>query len=291
MTYSTHNPRSYTLRVTCPAATGLVSMITSHLAESGCYISELSQYDDEETKRFFMRCVFLAPADNLPAGNLLGESFSAAAKARSMDWAVRSNAKPYRVLLMVSKFDHCLRDLLYRWEKGELPMDVVGIASNHEAMASVAQRYGIPYHHIPVTAQTKPAAEQALRSLVAELKVDLVVLARYMQILSDELSRDLAGHCINIHHSFLPSFKGGSPYTQAHQRGVKLVGATAHYVTGDLDEGPIIEQDVRRIDHRYAPAEIVSLGRDIEAVVLARALKLHLEDRVFIDGNKTIVFD
>ncbi len=290
MTYSTRTANTYTLRVTCPAATGLVAMVTSHLAENGCYINELAQYDDEETSRFFMRCVFSAPAEDTPVESLLGADFAAKANACSMEWQVRSGNKPQRVLLMVSKFDHCLRDLLYRWESKELAMNVVGIVSNHDAMAPVAARYGIPYHHVPVTAQSKPAAEAELRRLVTALGVDLVVLARYMQILSDELSRDFASRCINIHHSFLPSFKGGSPYSQAHQRGVKLVGATAHYVTGDLDEGPIIEQDVRRIDHRYAPAEIQALGRDIEAVVLARAVRLHLEDRVFIDGNKTVVF-
>jgi formyltetrahydrofolate deformylase len=289
MTYSTNSPRTYTLRVTSPAARGLVAAVTTHLAEKGCFINELSQYDDEDTKRFFMRCVFSAPEGERPE-TLLGRDFQGCATIHSMEWSVRSSVRPQRVLLLVSKFDHCLRDLLYRWEKGELPMEVVGIVSNHDAMASVAQRYKIPYFHIPVTPQTKPAAEDELRRLVAELTVDLVVLARYMQILSDELSRDLAGKCINIHHSFLPSFKGGSPYSQAHARGVKLIGATAHYVTGDLDEGPIIEQDVRRIDHRYSPVEFVALGRDIEAVVLARALKMHLEDRVFIDGNKTVVF-
>ena len=290
MTYSTRNANTYTLRVTCPAATGLVAMVTSHLAENGCYINELAQYDDEETSRFFMRCVFSAPAEGTPIETLMGGDFAAKAKACSMEWQVRSGNKPQRVLLMVSKFDHCLRDLLYRWESKELAMDVVGIVSNHDAMAPVAARYGIPYHQVPVTAQSKPAAEAEVRRLVKDLGVDLVVLARYMQILTDELSRDFASRCINIHHSFLPSFKGGSPYSQAHQRGVKLVGATAHYVTGDLDEGPIIEQDVRRIDHRYAPSEIQALGRDIEAVVLARAVRLHLEDRVFIDGNKTVVF-
>lgn len=290
MTYSTRNANTYTLRVSCPAATGLVAMVTSHLAERGCYINELAQYDDEETKRFFMRCVFSTSSDAAPIGDLLGAEFDKKAKSHSMDWKVRSGTKPQRVLLMVSKFDHCLRDLLYRWESKELAMEVVGIVSNHDAMASVAARYNLPYYHVPVTPETKPASEAELRRLVRELRVDLVVLARYMQILSDELSRDLASRCINIHHSFLPSFKGGSPYTQAHHRGVKLVGATAHYVTGDLDEGPIVEQDVRRIDHRYAPSEIQALGRDIEAVVLARAVRLHLEDRVFIDGNKTVVF-
>ncbi|KJJ95763.1 formyltetrahydrofolate deformylase [Burkholderiaceae bacterium 26] len=290
MSYSTQKANSYTLCITCPAATGLVAAVTTHLASKGCYISELQQYDDEETQRFFMRCVFIAPAEAVSAEAILGADWAATATLHSMEWRVRRGDEKQRVLLMVSKFDHCLRDLLYRWESGEMPMDVVGIVSNHEALKPIADRYHLPFILIPVTAQTKPEAEDKLRRVIAECRADLVVLARYMQILSDELSRDLAGHCINIHHSFLPSFKGGSPYAQAHTRGVKLIGATAHYVTGDLDEGPIIDQDVRRIDHRYSVAEMQALGRDIEAVVLARAVRMHLEDRVFIDGNKTIVF-
>jgi formyltetrahydrofolate deformylase len=226
----------------------------------------------------------------MPAEQLLGADWQGVAKIHSMEWKVRRGDQPQRVILMVSKFDHCLRDLLYRWETGEMPMQVVGVVSNHETLKPIADRYKLPFIHIPVTAQTKPEAEDNLRRVVAECRADLVILARYMQILSDDLSRELAGHCINIHHSFLPSFKGGSPYAQAHTRGVKLIGATAHYVTGDLDEGPIIEQDVRRIDHRFSVAEMQALGRDIEAVVLARAVRMHLEDRVFIDGNKTVVF-
>lgn len=290
MTYSTTRDNTYTLRVSCPAATGLVAMVTSHLAAKGCDITDLAQYDDEDTRRFFMRCVFTTPATVTSIDNVLDAAFRQKAADREMDWQVRGGVQAQRVVLMVSKFDHCLRDLLYRWERKELAMDVVAIVSNHPTLESVAKRYGIPYHIIPVTADTKPAAEQQLLALVDKVQADLVVLARYMQILSDDLSRALSGRCINIHHSFLPSFKGGSPYKQAHQRGVKLAGATAHYVTGDLDEGPIIEQDVRRIDHRFSAQEMESLGRDIEAVVLARAVRMHLEGRVFIDGNKTVVF-
>lgn len=290
MTYSTQKPDSYTLRVTCPATTGLVGAITSHLARKKCYISELSQYDDEDTQRFFMRCVFSADEGTPRVEDLFGADFGGIAREFSLDWKVRSHSTKHRVLLLVSKIDHCLRDLLYRWEKGELDMHVVGVVSNHDALKHIAQRHGVPFHHLPVTAQTKIEQEQALRQLVDSELVDVVVLARYMQILTDDLSRKLYGRCINIHHSFLPSFKGGSPYAQAHGRGVKLMGATAHYVTGDLDEGPIIEQDVRRIDHRFSVAEMQALGRDVECTVLARAVRMHLEDRVFIDGNKTVVF-
>jgi formyltetrahydrofolate deformylase len=191
---------------------------------------------------------------------------------------------------MVSRLDHCLRDLLYRWDAGEILMDIVAVVSNHPDLEPAAARYAIPYHHLPVNRETKDAQERSLRAIITEQQVELVVLARYMQILSDEFSRDLFGRCINIHHSFLPGFKGGSPYAQAHGRGVKLMGATAHYVTGDLDEGPIIEQDVRRIDHRYSVQEMQAMGRDVESQVLSRAVRLHLEDRIFIDGNKTVVF-
>lgn len=290
MTYSTQKPDTYTLRVTCPATVGLVAAVTQHLASKGCYINELSQYDDEETQRFFLRCVFQTAQRAEPSADLFGADFSATAAQFSMDWNVHRTDKPPRVLLLVSKFDHCLRDLLYRWEKQELNMHVVGVVSNHETLSHIAVRHGVPFHHLPVTAQTKTAQENAIRQLIDSESVDLIVLARYMQILTDELSKELFGRCINIHHSFLPSFKGGSPYAQAHGRGVKLMGATAHYVTGDLDEGPIIEQDVRRIDHRYSVAEMQALGRDVECAVLARAVRLHIEDRVFIDGNKTVVF-
>ena len=290
MTYATKKADSFTLRVTCPATTGLVGAITSHLASKKCYISELSQYDDEERQRFFMRCVFSANEGTPPLSELFGADFEGTARAFSLKWSARTNSAPHRVLLLVSKFDHCLRDLLYRWEKGELNMHVVGVVSNHDTLKHIAQRHGVPFYHLPVTAQTKVEQENALRQLIDSEAVDIVVLARYMQILTDDLSRELFGRCINIHHSFLPSFKGGSPYAQAHGRGVKLMGATAHYVTGDLDEGPIIEQDVRRIDHRYSVAEMQALGRDVECTVLARAVRMHLEERVFIDGNKTVVF-
>jgi len=207
-----------------------------------------------------------------------------------MEWSVRRGDRRRNAILMVSKFDHCLRDLLYRWEAGELNMEVAAIVSNHETLKPIADRYNIRFFHLPITRETKGQQEEALRAIIREKKADLIVLARYMQILSDDIARELHGNCINIHHSFLPSFKGGSPYAQAHARGVKLIGATSHYVTGDLDEGPIIEQDIRRIDHRHSVAEMQAMGRDVECQVLARAVRMHLEDRVFLDGNKTIVF-
>jgi len=290
MTYSTQKPNTYALRVTCPATTGIIAAVTSHLAGRGFYISELAQYDDEETRRFFMRCTFQVNGESGDDVAILGPYFASISDRFGMEWSLHRTNRPKRVLLMVSRLDHCLRDLLYRWEAGEMSMDIAAVVSNHPDLEPMASRYGIAFHHLPVTKDTKEAQERALRALIAEQQVELVVLARYMQILSDDFSRDLYGRCINIHHSFLPSFKGGSPYAQAHGRGVKLMGATAHYVTGDLDEGPIIEQDVRRIDHRYSVQEMQAMGRDIESQVLSRAVRLHLEDRIFIDGNKTVIF-
>ncbi len=290
MTYATKKPNTHTLRATCPAATGIIAAVTGHLATRGHYISELSSYDDEETQRFFMRCSFQVDGDASDERAVLGPYFASVADRFGMQWSVTKADRPKRVLLMVSKADHCLRDLLYRWDAGELNMDIVGVVSNHMTLEPMATRHGIPFHHLPVTSETKAAQEDALRMLVNDLRVELVVLARYMQILSDKLSHEWHGRCINIHHSFLPGFKGASPYAQAHGRGVKLMGATAHYVTGDLDEGPIIEQDVRRIDHRYSVAEMQAMGRDVESHVLSNAVRMHLEDRIFMDGNKTIVF-
>lgn len=287
MSYSTQDKDAYTLRISSPAAAGLVAAVSNWLASRGAYIVELQQYDDPETKRFFMRCVYKLGIED---ADIFDQNWLTIAAAHSLEWTVRRSAKAQRVLILVSKSDHCLRDLLYRKERGELTMDVVGIVSNHGALEPIASRYAIPFFHIPVVPQEKQAAEQALRKVISDQAADLVVLARYMQILSNDFSKELFGRCINIHHSFLPSFKGGSPYAQAHARGVKLIGATAHYVTADLDEGPIIEQAVQRIDHRYEVSEMQGLGRDVEAAVLARAVRLHLEDRIFITGNKTVVF-
>ncbi|MGF6507877.1 formyltetrahydrofolate deformylase [Paraburkholderia sp. 32] len=290
MTYTTKLPNTYTLRVTCPATTGIVAAISGFLAEHNYYINEMSQYDDEEAQRFFLRCVFQVNGEITDDDRDMLVGFEMLADRFTMEWSVRRTDRARRVLLMVSKFDHCLRDLLYRWEAGELNMEVAAIVSNHETLKPIADRYGLRFFYMPITPETKSKQENALRAVIYEKKVDLIVLARYMQILSDDIARELHGNCINIHHSFLPSFKGGSPYAQAHKRGVKLIGATSHYVTGELDEGPIIEQDIRRVDHRYSVAEMQAMGRDVECQVLSRALKMHLEDRVFLDDNKTIVF-
>ena len=218
------------------------------------------------------------------------ELFAPVATAYGMDWSVRDAATPYRALVMVSRFGHCLNDLLFRWRSGALNMDIPAVVSNHRDLEPLVTSYGIPFHHLPVTPETKPQAEEALRRIVGEHDVDLVVLARYMQVLSDDLTRDLSGRIINIHHSFLPSFKGAKPYHQAFARGVKRVGATAHYVTADLDEGPIIEQDVVRVDHRMTPEDLVRAGEEVESRVLARAVRWHCESRVLLNGDRTVVF-
>jgi formyltetrahydrofolate deformylase len=290
MAFNTKLNNAYTLRVSCPAVTGIVAAISGFLADRKFYISEMSQYDSEDSQRFFARIVFQAGTEPPHNDSEVLKGFEVVAKDFDIQWAVRRTDRARRVLLMVSKFDHCLRDLLYRWEVGELNIDPVAIVSNHETLRYIAERYNVPFYCLPVTVDTKAQQENALRALIKEANAEVIVLARYMQILSDSIARELHGNCINIHHSFLPSFKGGSPYAQAFARGVKLIGATAHFVTGDLDEGPIIEQDVHRIDHRFSAGEMQAIGRDVECRVLARALRAHVEDRVFLDGSKAIVF-
>jgi formyltetrahydrofolate deformylase len=280
----------YLLTLSCPDRPGLVSSVSTFLAHNGQNILDAQQFTDTETGHFFMRVVFTAAdlAVNLPA---LQTGFAAIAERFGMDWQMRDRATKRRVMLLVSKFDHCLVDILYRWRTGDLAMVPTAIVSNHPRETYAGLDFGdIPFHHMPVTRETKRQQEQAVLQLVDETKTDLVVLARYMQILSDEMSASLSGRCINIHHSFLPGFKGAKPYHQAHERGVKLIGATAHYVTRDLDEGPIIDQDVERISHRDTPDDLVRKGRDIERRVLARAIRYHLEDRVILNGRKTVVF-
>lgn len=287
---TTMSDNSMILALSCPDRPGIVSAVSGLLFESGCNILDAQQFDDIETGRFFMRVVF----------NRLGQARSEAeiaalieelAERLVMTFTLRKSSAKKRVMLLVSKFDHCLADLLYRWRIGELPMEVTAVASNHsrEHLAST-DLAELPFYHLPLTAQTKMEQEGRIWELVQETRTDLVVLARYMQILSDGFSAKLSGRCINIHHSFLPGFKGAKPYHQAHQRGVKLIGATAHYVTSDLDEGPIIEQDVERISHRDTPDDLIRKGRDIERRVLARAVHHHLEDRVMLNGKKTVVF-
>ena len=279
----------FVLKASCDATSGIVSAVSSYLAGLGCYISEMHQYDDEENQRFFMRavCRIQTPETSL---DTIREGFDAQVSKFNMQWELFDANKPMRVLLMVSKFDHCLDDLLYRHRKGELPMDITAIVSNHRDLRPMAEREGIRFVHLPVTKENKPEQEAALIEIVEETQTDLVVLARYMQILSDSLCKELHGRAINIHHSFLPGFKGAKPYHQAHTRGVKLIGATAHYVTSDLDEGPIIEQSVQPVDHTFSPDRLVAVGRDTETVALATAVRLHLEHRVFMYGNKTVVF-
>jgi formyltetrahydrofolate deformylase len=277
------------LSLSCPDRPGLVARVAGLLAANGGNIIDAQQFNDTLTDRFFMRIEF-APAALSVTG--WRNAFAPLGSELDMDWKLRCGDTPMKVLLMVSKFDHCLGDLLYRHRIGELAMDVVGIIGNHPASAlSIPLPDTIAYHHIPISAATRSEQEARIKALVDETGADLVVLARYMQILSDDLAGFLSGRCINIHHSFLPGFKGAKPYHQAHQRGVKMIGATAHYVTADLDEGPIIHQDVERCDHRETPDELVAKGRDVERRVLASAVMAHIEDRVLLNGQRTVVFD
>jgi formyltetrahydrofolate deformylase len=277
------------LTLSCDDRPGLVASVTRMLADSGGNINESQQYNDTESNRFFMRLVFQLAAG--AANGALRSAFEAFANENDLTWTLRAVAERRKVMLMVSKFDHCLGDLLYRHRIGELPMDVVGIICNHPREALQISLIGdVPFHYLPITKDTKPQQEAQIKQLVTASDAELVVLARYMQILSDDLAAFLSGRCINIHHSFLPGFKGAKPYHQAYARGVKMIGATGHYVTADLDEGPIIHQDVEAISHSDSADDLVRKGRDIERRVLAEAVRLHLADRVLVNGNKTVVF-
>ncbi|KQM18977.1 formyltetrahydrofolate deformylase [Novosphingobium sp. Leaf2] len=280
---------TYTLRLQCDDRRGLVATVAGFLLGANCNIIDAQQFNDAINNRFFMRVVFTS--DDGVGLEPLQRDFAPIADAHGMEWSIRDNAVARKVVLLVSKFDHCLGDLLYRCRIGELNMDVVAIVSNHPREALRISEIGaIPYHHLPITRDTKPQQEAQIKQIVTESGAELVVLARYMQILSDDLARFLSGRCINIHHSFLPGFKGAKPYHQAFERGVKMIGATAHYVTADLDEGPIIHQDVEAITHSDRPEDLVSKGRDIERRVLATAIHYHLEDRVLMNGHRTVVF-
>ena len=280
----------FVLTLSCPDRPGIVAAVSAFLFANGQNILDAQQFNDTETGHFFMRVVF-APAASVVTLDKLRQDFGDTATRFAIDWQMRDRADRRRVMLLVSKFDHCLADILYRWRIDELEMIPTAIVANHPREAYDRIEFGdVPFHHLPVTRETKQAQEAQILRLVEETNTDLVVLARYMQVLSDDLSAKLAGRCINIHHSFLPGFKGAKPYHQAHERGVKLIGATAHYVTAALDEGPIIDQDVERISHRDAPDDLIRKGRDIERRVLARALRYHLEDRVILNGRKTVVF-
>ncbi len=277
------------LTITCPDRAGIVAAVTSFLAQQGAFITEAAQYGDPIATRFFQRIVFKI-GEQAVSRDAFAKSFAPIAEKFEMAWELHDVARKDRVLIAVSKFGHCLNDLLHRYSTGALPIEVAGVVSNHDDMRAIVEWHGVPYHHLPVGKTDKAAQEARWLGLIDELNVDLVVLARYMQVLSEDACRRLAGRCINIHHSFLPSFRGAKPYHQAHQRGVKIIGATAHYVTPELDEGPIIEQAVERVDHTKTPDDLVAVGRDIEAVVLARAVQYHVERRVLLNGNKTVVF-
>ncbi|TWO69696.1 formyltetrahydrofolate deformylase [Caenimonas sedimenti] len=278
---------AYILTLSCPDRPGIVHAVSGFLFERGGNIEEAAQYNDHDTGLFFMRvrfaCGQLTPDD-------LKLQLKAFAEPFRMDWRLHAGDQPMRTVICVSREGHCLNDLLFRWKSGLLALDIRAIVSNHRDFYQLAASYNVPFHHVAVTAATKPQAEAKLLEVIEAEGAELVVLARYMQILSDDLCRKLAGRAINIHHSFLPSFKGAKPYYQAHDRGVKLIGATAHYVTAALDEGPIIEQDVARVDHGYTVEDLTAAGRDTESVVLARAVKWHSEHRVLLNGHKTVIF-
>jgi formyltetrahydrofolate deformylase len=276
------------LTLACPDTTGIVYHVSGFLFERGCNILDSQQFGDHDTGLFFLRVHF-----SLPEGadaSAVHKEFAPVAERFSMQWQIRDPHRRPRVLLMVSKHGHCLNDLLFRAKSGQLPIDIPAVVSNHPDFALLSASYGVPFYHLPVQAGSKEQQERQVLQIVERENIDLVVLARYMQILSADMCRALAGRAINIHHSFLPSFKGARPYYQAHERGVKLIGATAHYVTPDLDEGPIIEQDIARVDHSMSPEALTEAGRDVECLVLARAVRWHVEHRILINGHKTIVF-
>ena len=278
----------FILTVTCTSTRGIVAALSGYLAKLGCNILDSSQFDDLDTNRFFMRISFVSQTG--ATLEQLAEGLKPISHEFQMEAEIHDATQRMKVLLMVSRFGHCLNDLLYRWKIGAVPIDIVGVVSNHFDYQKVVVNHDIPFHHITVTKENKPQAEAKIMDLVESTGTELIVLARYMQILSDRMCTEMSGKIINIHHSFLPSFKGANPYKQAYQRGVKLIGATAHYVTADLDEGPIIEQDTVRVTHAQSPEDYVSLGRDVEAQVLARAIHAHIHRRTFINGNRTIVF-
>lgn len=282
--------RSFVLTITCNDQPGIVSAVTTNLFNAGANITEAQQFNDPISERFFMRVEFILDNNNFEAG-VVEDFLSETVQKFGISWNLHPSDRKKKVIIMVSKLDHCLGDLLYRVRIGEMPMEVVAIISNHPKEALKISMIGdIPYHYLPVTAETKSQQEAQIKQVVNESGAELVILARYMQILSDDLSEFLAGRCVNIHHSSLPGFKGAKPYHQAYDRGVKLIGATAHLVTADLDEGPIIEQDIEHITHADLPEDLVRKGRDIERRVLARAVTFLLEDRVLLNGSKTIVF-
>ncbi len=283
--------QSAILVASCPDRVGITRAVSSFIYDYGAGITQSDQFSESGTERFFMRYEFQGFTQALPDIESMREAFRPVAEAFEMNWALHDALVKPRVLLAVSRIGHCLNDLLYRWQNGDLAVTVVGVVSNHQELRSSVEWHGLPFHYLPISKETRRQQENSIVRLVEDENVDLMVLARYMQILSPDLCQQLEGRVINIHHSFLPSFKGAKPYHQAHQRGVKLIGATAHYVTSDLDEGPIIEQDVHRISHSMSSQEVVRVGSDIECRVLARAVKWHCEHRVLLSGHRTVVFN
>lgn len=282
------NVPKFALTVSCPSARGIVAAIATFLADHGCNIVDSQQFDDAHTGKFFMRVSFESQT-GVPL-EALREGFLAIAENMDMSYEFHDLSTKMKVVIMVSRFGHCLNDILYRSRIGALPIEIVAVISNHMDYQKVVVNHDIPFHCIKVTKENKPEAEAQLMRIVEDSDAELIVLARYMQVLSDQMCAKMSGRIINIHHSFLPSFKGANPYKQAYERGVKLIGATAHYVTADLDEGPIIEQDTVRVTHAQSPADYVSLGRDVEAQVLSRAVHAHIHHRVFLNGQRTVVF-
>lgn len=285
----TSDAPSYVLSFACRSASGQVAGFSALLEQQGCYIDELAVFDDARSRRFFVRCVFHPERPDFAPARLADGMARMGGQYQDLQWRLHDRSQRARVLIMVSKLDHCLNDLLYRQKMGDLDMTVVAVVSNHRDLAPIAEAYDLPFHHLPLTPDNKPRQEAALLSLIDDSQAELLVLARYMQVLSSATAARLAGRAINIHHSFLPGFKGARPYQQAHERGVKLIGATAHYITDDLDEGPIIEQVVERVDHAYSPEQLQTVGRDMECQALARAVRSHLEQRVFIVERRTVV--
>ncbi|OAN54093.1 formyltetrahydrofolate deformylase [Paramagnetospirillum marisnigri] len=281
--------QAWILTITCPDTVGIVAAVSGFLSQHDCFITEAAQFGDPLSSRFFMRIVF-GPGAMTPPKAEVEKLFTSIADRFQMIWKLHDANRKARVVILVSKFGHCLNDLLHRYHTGQLPVEIPAVISNHQDMRSIVEWHGIPYHYLAVDKHDKAAQEARVLEVIDRADADLVVLARYMQILSTDMCIRLQGRAINIHHSFLPSFKGAKPYHQAHSRGVKIIGATAHYVTADLDEGPIIEQGVERVDHTHTPDDLVAIGRDIENVVLARAVRWHTEQRVLLNGSKTVVF-
>jgi len=280
---------SYILTITCPDTVGIVAAVSGYLRDQNYFVEESSHFGDRDTGMFFSRTRFSTNGGNW-SETKFRDGFAAISEKFSMQWEVHDTAQLPIVIIMVSRHDHCLNDLLYRYRTGALSMTIAAVVSNHEDLRSLVEWHGVPYHCVPVTPDTKVAAEQKLQQMIDATGAELIVLARYMQVLSDTFCQRLQGRIINIHHSFLPGFKGARPYQRAHERGVKLIGATAHYVTPDLDEGPIIEQTVERVDHTHDVKALEAVGRDVEAITLARAVRYHLEHRVFLNGLRTVVF-